>query len=207
MKKVFAVPIETRLLPLTPHSLCALEDADSYNWILFTSAHAVKYFAQYYFNKRRALPNKAQIGAVGPSTAKALTKLKLKVSLVPAKHTVEHLVRSLPNITGTRILFPRSALAPQDAIKTLRARGARVRVVSLYTTHVPQIALKQINALMQGKFSALSFRSPSAIHGLLTQCNQSQCAALFQLRAYCIGPTTARVAREAGFRKVTDIVV
>lgn len=207
MSTVFQVPIQVIPLPLSTYSVRALKTADSYDWILFTSTNAVASFARTFLNRKVSLPHRPQIGAVGPSTAQALKKVGLEVHIVPKKHTVEDLVRSLPTISGKRILFPRSVLAPHETIRTLRARGARVRIISLYTTEVPPMAHTEITALTQGKYSAMVFRSPSAIQGFLKQLTQAQRAHVYEIPAQCIGPTTASAARKAGFRKVTDMSV
>ena len=207
MSTVFQVPIQVLPLPLSTYSVRALKKADSYDWILFTSTNAVELFVRKFLNRKISLPYRPQIGAVGPSTAQVLKKVGFKVHIIPKKHTVEHLVRSLPTISDKRILFPRSVLAAHDAIRTLRAQGARVRTISLYTTKVLPIALKEITALTLGKYSAISFGSPSAIEGFLKQLTRAQRAQVYKIPAQCIGPTTASAARKAGFRKVIDMSV
>ena len=207
MSKVFQVPIQVIPLPLSTYSMQALKKADSYDWILFSSTNAVELFVRKFLNRKICLPYRPQIGAVGPSTAQVLKKVGFKVHIIPKKHTVEHLVRSLPSISDKRILFPRSILAAHDAVRTLRARGARVRTISLYTTKVLPISHKEITALTLGKYSVLAFRSPSAIEGFLKQLTRAQRTQVYEIPAQCIGPTTASGARNAGFRKVTDMSV
>ncbi|CAN5754424.1 hypothetical protein BH11PAT2_BH11PAT2_02020 [soil metagenome] len=201
--------IEVRVAPkkLSRASLTALENVGRFDWILFTSKHAVTFFTKELRLRNVKLARTTRIAAVGPETAAALRAAGLTVQLIPERFTVRDMVFALGRVKGLRILFPRSAVAPQEPIQILRAQGARVRVVPLYIP-IP-IALSQAtkHALVTSSYTTLSFKSPSGIQGFMRQLNTAEKKIVREIPVVCIGPTTARAARKAGFRHVSYAVL
>lgn len=204
MNKVFEMRVETRPLPLSRAAANALARAEDYDWILFTSKHAVEYFSRRTDARRLIALKETLVAAVGPATARAARKVGLRTIVVPKLFTVHQLIKSLGRVRGARILFPRSAIADRNAPRALRARGAHVRVVPLYTTKPAPLSSVQKSNLLRGKYSGIGFRSPSGIRGLLRQFKGAEKSIILKIPAYCIGPTTARAARAIGFKDVTE---
>ena len=177
---------------------------DRYDWILFTSKNAVTFFAREMRKRRIKLPQALRVAAVGPETASALRALGLPAPVVPKSFTADSMIRSMDSVRGTHILFPRSAIATPDAVRTLRARGARVRVLSLYTTTAIKLPQTTKQALLAGTYARLIFKSPSGVQGLIKQLSEKEKHIVRNIPAECIGPTTARAAKAAGFRKISD---
>ena len=202
MRKTLEVRVKTSPLKLSHESRYALARLKTFDWILFTSKNAVEYF---FSHVPCEFPANVRIAAVGPVTASALKKRGLHPAVTPAKATVKDMVRSLGTIRGRNILFPRSSIAPSDIVRSMRVRGARVRVIPLYTTQPSPLTRKEKSGLMQGKYSTLVFKSPSGARGLLSQLTPEQKRHARTIPAQCIGPTSAKAARAAGFRKVKDM--
>ncbi|MDB5189962.1 MAG: uroporphyrinogen-III C-methyltransferase, partial [Parcubacteria group bacterium] len=148
-----------------------------------------------------------RIAAVGPETAAALQACGFSVAAIPERFTARDMVKSLGKVNGLRILFPRSAIAAKEPVQILRAQGARVQIVPLYYP-VP-VPLSQITkrALIAGQYTELSFKSPSGIQGFLRQLTTAEKKTALQIPAICIGPTTAKAAKGAGFRRVSQNVL
>jgi len=197
--------IRVRVTPrkLSRTGLRAIERIERYDWILFTSKNAAACFAREMRKRRLALSPTSRVAAVGPETAAALRSLGFPVHSMPARFTVRAMVNSMKSVNGLRVLFPRSAIAPPDAIRILRKRGARVTVVPLYTTTVRPLAHTVKRALLAGSYTGLTFKSPSGVHGLMRQLRSKEKHMVRTIPAQCIGPTTKRVAREAGFKHIT----
>jgi uroporphyrinogen-III synthase len=176
--KTFEVSVEIVPLRLSPSAIRILKQADSYDRIVFTSKNAQEVFDQTLHKLRVAIDSKKYI-RVGPR--EDLLKLDL---------------------CGKRILFPRSALAPFDVIRKLRARGTVVQAVALYTARGTKLSQADKKALLAGKYDTLYFKSPSGIDGFLRQFSSRERSAIKNISTICIGPTTAQAAKKAGFRKI-----
>ena len=174
--------------------------ASSYDWIVFTSAHAAARFADA-LRDGRALGT-ARLAAVGDATARALATRHLAVDLVPAEHSAAGLVEAMPPPAashGGRILFPRALRARDVLAPGLRAKGWDVTEVDAYET-VGAATLDQPGfdrAVLDAAAGAdaVVFASPSSV---------THYAALMSGRPLpatvaCIGPVTAEAARRAGF--------
>lgn len=180
MAKALEAKIVLERLPLARESIQALRALSRYDIIAFTSKKARKFFEQELRKRRIAPPKAARVVTVGPRNE--LLKL---------------------HVRGKRILFPRSSLAPYDIVRKLRARGATVRTIPLYSAHGAVLSRKDKAALLRGGFSSLYFKSPSGVAGLLRQMSRSERAIVLAVPALCIGKTTAQAARKAGFKRVS----
>jgi uroporphyrinogen-III synthase len=89
----------------------------------------------------------------------------------------------------------------------MRRSGATVRTIPLYTTKPKILTAREKRELLLGKYSALNFKSPSGISGLLSQLDGTERKQARALEAVCIGSTTAKAARKSGFRRVRDLSI
>jgi uroporphyrinogen-III synthase len=176
MTRRLKVAVVTIPLPLSRAADRALRSLARYTTIAFTSKNARIHFNDVLSKRKIALPKKIQIIQVGPR-ADLLTH----------------------SIKGARILFPRSARAPGDILQQLRAQGAIVRSIPLYTTRVIPLTKKERINLQTQKISSLYFRSASGVTGFLGQLRGTLRAQALRLPVHTIGETTAEAARKAGF--------
>jgi len=202
MHRSFEMQITTKPLTLSATARRALKNANRYDWILFTSQHAVSYFIEALRKGRVVYPSAPHIAAVGPKTADALRALGFTVRIVPEQYTSAHLIRALGTVRGMRILFPRSAVALYDAVRELRMHGARVQTIPLYTAQAARLSQAQKKRLVSGFYQKLLFKSPSGVTGFIRQFSVRERAHLCEITVQAIGQTTARAARKAGFKKV-----
>ena len=117
----------------------ACASADSFAWIVFTSANAVDAFME----RLRAVGGSVaalahvRICAIGPATGARLEEHGLRVDLAPAEHrgeAVSAALRAGADLRGTRVLLPRADIARPALPDALRAAGADVTEVTAYRT-------------------------------------------------------------------------
>lgn len=185
----------------------ALRGLAEFDWILFTSQNAVRFFCQriHEMDLKVASLQKPRplVATVGPATAAAAAEEGFRVDTVPKNHGGEALVQELWGAIGNRkILLPRSDRADDRLPKALREAGAQVTEVVAYRTAVPDsLDPKILKSIRDAQVDAIVFASPSAFR-FLSECVGSAELAELSTRVQfaAIGPTTARALREDGMR-------
>jgi uroporphyrinogen-III synthase len=163
-------------------------------WVVFSSPRAVDAV----FERMDALGYRrgmaAMIAAVGPATAAALVEGGAHVHLVADPYTTDALAEQFPSGRG-RVLLPRADIAPAGLEDRLAAKGwTPVRVVAYRTGLSATLPDDVERALADGSVDAIAFTSASTVRGLASLTGHREPVAV------CIGPVTARAAREEGFR-------
>jgi uroporphyrinogen III methyltransferase/synthase len=179
----------------------------AYDWIVFTSANAVQFFFERMFDQgydARILPG-VRLGAVGKATAQALAGYHLRVDFVPSRFTGLDWAAEVGDLSGQRVLLPRSEIAPPDLVQALQARGAFVETAIAYSVAAAEPDLQVMQELINGLLDVVVFFSPSAVRGLLgmleTVVKREQALAILdRMTSACVGPTTAHAAEQAGVR-------
>jgi len=172
-------------------SVAAIPEQD---WVVFTSANGV-----------RAVPRQALAGAriavVGPATAAALTRVGLRASLMPERHTAADLADALcreSTVAGCRILLLRSQIAGSALPDALRAAGAQVCDIVAYRTLRAAEGATLQRALRSG-IELVIFTSGSTARAYVELAGADWLRDLAPQPSYAsIGPVTTAAAREAG---------
>lgn len=179
----------------------ALRAADTFDWLVLTSANTVEALRQRCEALGLSLAG-IKAAAVGPATAEAAqTVLGLDVQTVPDEHVAEALAKALHIAPGMRALLPQADIARSTLADHLRAAGAHVTEVTAYRTMMGQGGVNLPALLSGGRIDALTLTSSSTVTNCLERL-RSEGGDLAQLRAIpaaCIGPKTAATARDAGF--------
>ncbi len=160
-----------------------VEDGD-HDWIVFTSANAVRAVGPAIRRTR------ARIAAVGPVTAHALSDTGVEPSFTPEVFAAREIAAGLEPLDGSRVLLPQSEIAESLLADELRARGATVDVVDAYRT-VPRRPTEDELAELRAA-DAIVLMSGSAARSLVGEGGAGDSLVV------CIGPMTASAAREAG---------
>jgi uroporphyrinogen III methyltransferase/synthase len=182
-----------------PLDQAILDSAEGrFAWVAFTSAAGVAAW-EARASVLDAPPPRARIAGVGDATAEALREARMAPDLVPPTFTTAALAESFPGGRG-RVLLPRADLATADLEEGLRSKGWTVVRVDAYQVR-PAEALPEraVEALREGRVDAVTFTSPSTVHGFVRLAGVPSGAAVV-----CIGPVTAAAAEAAGF--VVDAV-
>lgn len=176
----------------------ALAHLDGAQWMVFTSANAVRAVSDRLAALERSVPARVRLAAVGGATAEELARRIRPADFMPASATAEALAEELPDVAQSLVLFPRGDLAPDSLVDRLRSRGARVHSVVAYHT----VAGGGIDELAQrtrsGQLDAIVFASPSSIKFAAPALDAARMIAAKFPAIVCIGSTTARAARELG---------
>ncbi|MBI4308288.1 MAG: uroporphyrinogen-III C-methyltransferase [Chloroflexi bacterium] len=173
-----------------------------YNWVVFTSANGVDaLFARLHAQgcDARAFGG-TRVCAIGPATAEALARQGIRADLVPQEFVSEAVVEALAKagIAGARVLLPRADIAGEDLVEGLARLGARVRQVTAYRTVAPEEAAAEAKRLLaDGHIDVVTFTSSSTVKNLVMLLKGDLRPVKGAVVA-CIGPVTARAARETG---------
>jgi uroporphyrinogen-III synthase len=169
----------------------ALEDAVSsfhaYDWIVLTSVNAVAAVSD-------GLPGLAgpKVAAVGPVTADAIRSHGIEPAFVAARAS-DDIAAGLGDLAGKRIVLPQADIADPRLADELRSQGADVDVVVAYRTVLVEPPMWGILPLRIA--DAVVLASGSACRSLAAAGGAGGGAMLV-----CIGPKTAKVAREVGLK-------
>jgi uroporphyrinogen-III synthase len=195
----FSEPSETAELDRAIRSL------GKFDWILFTSANAARFFAHHcrILGVDPSQGGTYQCAAVGPATASAVAAEGFPVDHVAQEFLGTALAHELSaSIAGKKILLPRSERARPDLPDALKAAGAEVtEVVAYHTGGVGVIEPVVMRAIQELQVDVISFFSPSAIENMRGELGEEL---LFRLGAKAalaaVGPVTAAALRSAGLR-------
>lgn len=184
----------------------ALQDLDSFDWIVFTSVNGVDAFVErlrHHGLDLRAVPRDAKIAAIGPATAERLEEAGLRVDVMPKEYRAETLIEALEgdSLAGKRILIPRAKVAREVLPDKLREAGAEVVVPPAYES-VPSSAGKEAlaNRLEAGEIDCVTFTASSTVENFARAFGDEVARLLSGVGVACIGPITADTARSHGFR-------
>jgi len=201
---VIAAPV-IRIEPLPDDGALrsALADPSSWRWIVFTSQNAVHVVCDQMrgWGREPAVVATGNVVALGPKTAAALEREGVQVSLVPEATTSEGVLAALEHeggLAGARVLIPCAQDAREVLPDGLRAAGADVEVIPVYTTLLTTDDGERLaNAILSGLVDAVTFTSPSTVDGFVALVGEHTVRS-GQFAAVVIGPVTAQAARDAG---------
>jgi uroporphyrinogen-III synthase len=183
----------------------AIHALGEFDWILFTSVNAARFFA----GRCRKLgveprdEGNCRCAAVGPATATAVAAAGFSVDHVAQEFLGVALARELsPSLQGKKILLPRSERARPDLPDALKSVGAQVtEVVAYHTGGVGAIDPEVMRAIRDVQVDVISFFSPSAIENMRGELGEELFARLGAKAAMAaVGPVTAAALRDAGLR-------
>jgi uroporphyrinogen-III synthase len=192
---IFAPAIE--IVPVRSAALTrALRDlaAARFAWITLTSRSTVEMLAT-----RLDSPSdvRAGVAAIGEGTAAAFRAWARRApDLMPETFTTGALARRFPRGHG-RVLCPRADIAPAGLEDALAAKGWSPERVDAYRTRMPRSLPREArDALRDGRVDAIVFTSASTVRGFVGAVGVVR----RDPKVVCIGPITAREAREHGLR-------
>jgi len=206
-----ATPIEFPSIDVVPPADwseldAALDSLDTYHWIIFTSANAIKFFFERLRSRgmdiRSLHANK--ICVVGPKTAEALEQFRLKADLIPSEFKAEGVLAALGDgqVKGMKFLIPRAKVARELIPEKLREKGAEVTVATAYENVRPATDVDRVRKLFEEKkIAAVTFTSSSTVHNFVEMLGQKGYIKLVDgVAVACIGPVTAKTAEEYGMK-------
>jgi uroporphyrinogen III methyltransferase/synthase len=183
----------------------AIDRLNSYDWVLFTSANGVNFFWQRFREKgKRRLPPSLKICAIGPATAHQLKEKKISVDYMPKEFVAESILKGLDKmeIRRKRILLARAKKGRDVLPRGLNKMGADVDVVELYRAVKPKGGSRQLKKILsEERIDAVTFTSSSTVEHFVELLKKEDLKQLLKKIAIaCIGPVTAKTAKEWGMR-------
>jgi uroporphyrinogen-III synthase len=168
--------------------------AGRFDWITLTSAATVDML-----RGRLASPRdvRARVAVIGDGTAAAFRRWsRREPELQPTTFTTTALARAFPRGSG-RVLCARADIAPAGLEEALARKGWEpVRVDAYRTIFATSLPRETRDTLGRGDVDAVTFTSASTVRGFVSALG----AARGHPKVVCIGPVTARAARDAGLR-------
>ncbi len=178
----------------------AVAQADTFDWIVFTSVNGVERFWEELRASGRDTRVLAGVSicAIGPATAAAVDEQGARADLVPDEYVAEAVVEALAaetDLQGVRILIPRAEVARSVLPTSLRERGAIVVEVAAYRSKPdgPQ-AEEMERRLRAGEVHLITFTASSTVRNYVELVGTDTGGA----RIASIGPITSQTARELG---------
>ena len=186
-----------RLVPARSAALTsALKElaAGRFDWITLTSRTTVDVLRE-----RLASPRdvRAKVAVIGEGTASAFRRwARRRPDLQPTTFTTAALARAFPRGSG-RVLCARADIAPEGLEVALERKGwEAVRVDAYRTILATSLPRESRDAFRRGDIDAVTFTSASTVKGFVRALGASKGTP----KVVCIGPVTARAARDSGLR-------
>jgi uroporphyrinogen III methyltransferase/synthase len=183
----------------------ACATADTFDWIVFTSANGVEHFMTPFLERRDIRDLKGvRFCAVGPATAAAIGRHGIRVDVTPAEFRSEAVVSALQereSVAGKRFLLPRGDIAREILGEELRKAGAYVMELVAYRTVAAAEGSGQdvYRMLLDRRVDAVTFSSASTVRNFVQLLGADQAADLLRTTTVAaIGPVTAEAAQQLG---------
>lgn len=184
----------------------AIRNISRYDWITFTSPNGVRGMRDRLAAltlDSRALYG-VQVATVGPATAEAVGEMGIRADLSPRVYAAEGLIEEFAaqGIRNGKVLCLRSDIGRETLPDGLRAAGLEVDEVVAYRTDMaPDSSDTARRALRDGArtVDAATFTSSSTVTNL-AKLLDGDVEPINNTVVACIGPITARTAREQGIR-------
>ena len=197
--EVIEIPtIEIKPLPLDPKGRKRLRQIGEYNWLVFSSSHAVEIFMKYLFQLRKTVRHMrgTKTACVGEATARTLQSYGSRADLIPGDYKQEGLMKCFQKVplAGKRILIARAKEGREVLLDFLKQKKAVVDLWPLYKNLVPAGAKAKLQNLFarEGGVDLAIFASSSAVDHFYSLFSLAQRKKWLRgLPTAVIGPVTA----------------
>jgi uroporphyrinogen-III synthase len=195
--------IHTEPLPLTEAARRTLQRLPEFDWLVLTSPRVVPALQSLMRAANMGAHPVPPVATVGERTAEAVRAAGWRVKFVPRVANANALAAGLEPTRDQNILVARTTIATSGLGAALRARGATVTDLPVYSTTPVRSSVPQLEqSIADGCIAFVVFASPSAITGLGLSLAPDNLARVRDLPVIAVGPTTAAAAAAMGFRHV-----
>lgn len=209
---VAAFPL-IRIEPVMPREQLADLLRQRWDWVVFTSANAVRLcaaaLAPQHATPGDVLPP-ARIAVIGPATAGAARTHGLSIDAMPETFIGDAMAGAIADATadatagatgstarlpGVRVFWPRAEASREAVLETLRRTGATVEAPVVYRSVPDRDSAQELaGRILQQDVDVVTFTSPSCVRSLAAALPE-----LSGVKVATIGPVTAEAARDAGY--------
>jgi len=199
----------------------AIDDAENYDWLIFTSANGVRYFFGRLFDTNKDIRDLkgVRICAIGSKTAAEISKFGIGVDLVPESFNAEGLIAAFTKenrakedtknsaishhpstlLKNMRFLLPRAETAREVFPDKIRDMGGIIDVPVAYRAVKPEIHGKRLRRfLKEGKITIATFTSAATFTNFREILGKDADELLSGVTIAAIGPVTAKAIEKAG---------
>jgi uroporphyrinogen III methyltransferase/synthase len=202
--EVVEIPtIEIKPLPLDAKGRKRLQQIGKYDWLVFSSSHAIEIFMKNLFQLRKTVRHMGGIKTtcVGEATARTLQSYGIRADLIPGEYKQEGLVKCFQKVPmdGKRILFARAKEGREVLLDFFKKKKAIVDLWPLYENRIPAGAKAKLQNLFarKGGVDLAIFASSSAVDHFYSLFSPSRRKKwLRELPTAVIGPVTAATVRK-----------
>lgn len=191
----------------SPELDSAINNIADYDWLVLTSANAVRFFFRLLADKGvdKNRLSASRVCVVGPKTAEAIASFGIRPDMIPETYDGEGVVEAFrrAGVQGAKVLFPRADRARDLIPAGLSALGATVDAPVLYTNQVPgSLPAAVMQALERREIDIITFSASSTVNNLATLLGGRE-----RLRSLLdgvvlasIGPVTSKTCTELGLK-------
>lgn len=198
-----------KIIPVEDHAEVdrCINDIETYDWIVLTSANGVNCFFRRLFHIGRDIRDLKGIGicAVGEKTAEAIKQYGIHVDLIPKQFRAEGLIQAFTDLYNEgdlkdlRILLPRAEQARELFPERMRELGAHVDVPPIYKSIKPDIHGKRMQRfLRERKITIATFTSAATFHNFCEIMGDDAIDYLKSTAIAVIGGVTKKAIEEKG---------
>lgn len=183
-------------LPDAPTARAQLQNAERFDWWIYTSANAVREF-----QRLQLRPGGERIAAVGAATAAALEHSAFGVDAVPAANFSAEALLALPQfaeLSGQRVLVITGKDGRSVLVDSLRERGAQVQELPVYR-RVPVLQAPETLAAAVRRCQAIIATNAEALERLQQLTPASDQSQLLARQLVVPSPRVVERAATLGF--------
>ncbi|MBF0518805.1 MAG: uroporphyrinogen-III C-methyltransferase [Nitrospirae bacterium] len=184
----------------------AIDNVESYDWLIFTSASGIDYFIKRLLEKSHDIRDLKGIGicAIGIKTKEAVEKYGMRVDEMPDEFNAEGLIKlfeSKNGIEGKRFLLPRAEKAREVFPERVRALGGYIDTPVTYwaINQIPHIKRLE-RFLRERRITTATFTSAATFTNLLDSVSSSLTELLSGVTIAVIGPVTKKAIEKHGLK-------
>jgi uroporphyrinogen-III synthase len=205
VEKYGGISIEIPLIAFRPIEYTqqlqnAINQIDTYDWIIFTSNVTVETFFSFY--KKVEPKSFPRIAVIGKKTEEVLQEKGFKTEFVPSAYVTEVFTDEfLPLVpSGSKVLIPKGNLAREYISTALSNHGVLVDEIVIYETYMPEASTEKLaKMLVQDELDILMFTSPSTVNHFMSVVKKYQLEShIDRCVVSCIGPVTEKKLRAFG---------
>lgn len=202
--EVVSLPTVT-IHPVAPDRIRALLDnLSAFNWMVFTSASAVKllFDGMLRLNRDWRFYNEIKIAVVGEKTSRALQERGRNPDLVAIESHGEGLLKALKgNLRpGDTIALCQARQAHPILTDGLKDNGVSFTTYVLYDVNAPEYPDELIRGIFNEPFDLALFSSPLSVKNLRVIMERVGLPWLPARHMACIGPETEKELRKQGYK-------
>lgn len=168
--------------------------AGNYDYIIFTSINAVKYFLHNYRKDSSKINSYTKIVAIGEKTASVLLENNIDVDLIPASSSSASINELLSDklVDKKSILIPGSRLSKVDLFNSLEMKGAMVDFIVVYENRIlKNVENEVLDSIINAGIDLFVFTSPSTFYNFVSLFNVDDVESFFANKSIAaIGPVT-----------------